>query len=164
MDGLTFREEPFLAGILTANESEVDYSETALRKTGLPTQFAQHYALYGLTAGRDYFSQTVFQVPYSSEQQDLLNIMASTDNWRIAKVSAEDFRGFNAHTWYPDVVQVADDIVFDAWYYLETAEPMEGIVHQATGTLESIGTIGYGFEFAVFDVDTGLFIFIDQFG
>lgn len=154
----------YFAGVISANENAVNHSETALQKTGLPTQFSQHYSLYGLTAGKDYFSQTVFQVEYSSERQDLLNVMAHTDNWRIEKVSAEDFRGFAAHTWYPEVVQVADGIEFDAWYYLETSEPWGSIVHQATGVFEPIGLIGRGFEFAVFDIDTGLFIFIDQFG
>lgn len=90
--------------------------------------------------------------------------VAQTENWRIEKVSAEDFRDFTSYTWYPEVVQVADDIEFDAWYYLETTEAQGSIVHQAPGMFESIGLIGRGFEFAVFDVDTGLFIFIDQFG
>ena len=154
----------YLAGAITANENKPNRSAVALQKTGLPLSYSQHYTLHGASSGRDYFSQTVFQVDYSSERKDLFNIMSRTKNWRIEKVSAKDFRAFTGHTWYPEVVQVTDDIEFDAWYYLETSEPSGGIVHEAPGMFESIGLIGRGFEFAVFDVDTGLFIFIDQFG
>lgn len=154
----------FLTGAIVANENKPYRSAVALQKTGLPISYSQRYTLHGVTAGRDYFSQTVFQVEYSSERKELFNIMAHTKNWRIEKVSAEDFRAFTGHTWYPEIVQVADDIEFDAWYYLETSESDGGIVHEAPGMFSSIGLIGRGFEFAVFDLDTGLFIFIDQFG
>ena len=154
----------FLAGMIMSSVNEVSHGEYALKKTGLPPQFAHHYSLHRVSSGRDYFSQTVFQVEYSSERKELFNIMSCTKNWRIEKVNAEDFRAFTGHTWYPNIVQVADDIEFDAWYYLETSEPSGGIVHEAPGMFESIGLIGRGFEFAVFDLETGLFIFIDQFG
>lgn len=60
-------------------------------------------------------------------------------------------------------VQVADDVVFDAWYYRETAAPYNapGI---PDGPFAEIGQIGRGFVFAVFDAETGLFIFTSQFG
>ena len=60
-------------------------------------------------------------------------------------------------------VQVRDDAAFDAWYYRETAGP-----HNASeapdGPFAEIGQIGRGFVFAVFDAETGLFIFTSQFG
>lgn len=60
-------------------------------------------------------------------------------------------------------VQVRDDAAFDAWYYRETAGSYNapGI---PDGPFAEIGQIGRGFVFAVFDAETGLFIFVRQFG
>ena len=66
----------YLAGAITANESKPNRSAVALQKTGLPISYSQHYTLHGVSSGRDYFSQTVFQVDYSSERKELFNIMA----------------------------------------------------------------------------------------
>lgn len=152
----------FCAGRIYENENIGNQAASALLKTGLPTLYAPDYSLCGFTGFRDYFSQTVFLVEY--DQQDLLSAIQNTKHWTVAPVSAEDLRSFASHTWYPDISQVSDDIVFDAWYYIETTEPTDYYRPQATGALETIGTIGRGFEFAVFDVETGLFIFIDQLG
>lgn len=154
-----------LAGALIANESEINHGEYALRKTHLPVEYAPTYSLYGFTGMRDSFSQTVFTVDYwSDDREALMNAIRQTEHWHVEPVSAEDFRSFAAHTWYPDIVQVADDMVFDAWYYIETTKPLSSIAHEASGAFASIGQIGYGFEFAVYDLETGLFIFVDQFG
>ena len=75
----------FLTGAIVANENKPYRSAVALQKTGLPISYSQRYTLHGVTAGRDYFSQTVFQVEYSSERKELFNIMAHTKNWRIEK-------------------------------------------------------------------------------
>lgn len=152
----------FCAGRIYENESIGNRAAIALLRTGLPTVYAPDYSLYGFTGLRDSFSQTVFLVEYN--QQDLLNAIQKAEHWTVAPVSAEDFRSFVSHTWYPDISQVSNDIVFDAWYYVETTESTDAFHHQATGALEAIGALGRGFEFAVFDIETGLFIFIDQFG
>jgi len=55
-------------------------------------------------------------------------------------------------------------IVFDAWYFLETAGPVSYAEDVTFESLLESGYIGDGFEFAVFDVQSGLFIFVDQFG
>ena len=59
----------------------------------------------------------------------------------------------------------SDEITFDAWYYRETVEPDTFSGRIPRGPLEQIGScVGRGFEFAIFDVETGLFVYIDQFG
>lgn len=65
---------------------------------------------------------------------------------------------------YADVLDVPEDIVFDAWFYRKTDEPASWSKHVSSGSLKDIGQVGNGFEFAVYDLETGLFIFVDQFG
>jgi len=158
----------YTGGLLTADISHEfsNHAEIALRKTGLSVQYAPEYSLYGFTGFRDSFSQTKFEIEYDHEKQQLFNDMQQTNNWHIASVSAEDFLAFqDVCAWeFSSVLDVLGDIVFDAWYYLETAAAADFSPVVPEGALSSIGQVGHGFEFAVYDLETGLFILIDQHG
>lgn len=141
-----------------------DYARTALLQTGLPADAASVYALHGEAWGRDSFEQTAFCIDHYDEAA-LLELMKRTAGWRIADVSAQDYRRFaEAVMWtYQETLQLQDDTVFDAWYYREKAEP-HNTRHAPDGPFEEIGQIGRGFIFAVYDEETGLFIYTEQFG
>ena len=158
----------YAGGLLTADISHEfsNHAEIALRKTGLNVQYAPEYSLYGFTGFRDSFSQTKFEIEYDHEKQQLFNDIQQANSWHIASVSAEDFLAFqDACAWeFSSVLDIPGDIVFDAWYYLETSAAADFSPVVPDGPLSQIGQIGYGFEFAVYDLETGLFILIDQHG
>lgn len=142
-------------------------SEFALESTGLPVEYAPGFSLYGYTGFRDSFSQTEFRINYQRERQALLDIISTTDCWHIAPVTASEYSDFASNVmWeYENSWQYSDKIIFDAWYYRERVEPYPPSGQIPKGPLEEIGPyVGRGFEFALFDVDTGLFVYIDQFG
>ncbi len=155
----------FYAGKLAGNVrlSAPNAAEGALEQTGLPGEYAPSYALHGAADGRDSFAQTVFCV--EREREELLQRMSRTEGWRVAEAGAEDYRRFAETAMWScqAAVRVRDDAAFDAWYYRETAGPYNapGI---PDGPFAEIGQIGRGFVFAVFDAETGLFIFTSQFG
>lgn len=151
------------AGLL---HSAINYAERALKKTGLPTTYAPGYCLHGEISSRDSFVQTKFVVEYQSDRQALLEEIERTKGWRLAQVAASEYLAFQqAWLWQcGEVLSVPADTVFDAWYYCEMSAPVEGENAIPAGVLEEIGAVGRGFEFAVFDAETGLFVFIDQFG
>lgn len=157
----------FFAGRLSGNTHlfAANAAETALEQTGLPGEYAPPYAMHGMADGRDSFEQTVFCIEYEQEREALQQIMSRTEGWRIAEANAEDYRRFaeTAMWGYQSAVQVQDDVTFDAWYYRETAEPYNapGV---PDGPFAEIGQAGRGFVFAVFNAETGLFIFVRQFG
>lgn len=159
----------YAAGLLTADISQefVNHAETALKKTGLSAQYAPSYSLYGFTGFRDSFSQTKFEIESASHKQQILSDMRFAGNWHTAPVTADEYLAFQeACAWtYSSVLDLPANIIFDAWYYLETcapAAPSSPVV--PSGAFSAIGQIGHGFEFAVYDLETGLFIFIDQHG
>ncbi|MBR6788160.1 MAG: hypothetical protein IKM26_09625 [Clostridia bacterium] len=159
----------YTGGLLTADISHEfsNHAEIALRKTGLNVQYAPEYSLYGFTGFRDSFSQTKFAIEYDHEKQQIFSDMKLANNWHISPVSAEDFLAFQeACAWtYSSVLDLPANIIFDAWYYLETCAPAAPSSPAVpSGALSAIGQIGHGFEFAVYDLETGLFIFIDQHG
>ncbi len=155
----------FFAGRLSGNTRlfTPNAAETALEQTGLPRDYAPPYAMHGMADGRDSFEQTVFCA--AREREALLQWMSRTQGWRIAEANAEDYRRFAETAMWScqAAVQVQDDVTFDAWYYRETAEPYNapGV---PDGPFAEIGQAGRGFVFAVFDAETGLFIFVRQFG
>ena len=155
----------FFAGRLSASTRlfAANAAETALEQTGLPRDYAPPYAMHGMADGRDSFEQTVFCA--AREREVLLQWMSRTQGWRIAEAGAEDYRRFaeTAMWGYQSAVQVSDDVTFDAWYYRETAEPYNA-PDVPDCPFAEIGQTGRGFVFAVFDAETGLFIFVRQFG
>ncbi len=157
----------FFAGRLTGNARlfTPNAAQTALEQTGLPRDYAPAYVMHGAADGRDSFEQTVFCVEYEQEREALRQLMSRTQGWRIAEAGAEDYRRFaETAMWsYQAAVQVADDVTFDAWYYRETAEPYNA-QDVPDGFFAEIGQTGRGFVFAAFDAETGLFIFVRQFG
>ena len=142
------------------------YAEEALQKTGLPKKYAPSYCLHGFTGFRDSFLQVEFIVEYQSNGEVLLDQMDSEMGWHISPVTREEYLEFQRICmWdYADILSVPEDIVFDAWFYQETDEPNPWSKHVPAGSLKEIGKIGNGYEFAVYDAETGLFIFVDQFG
>ena len=144
----------------------INYAETALKKTGISVQYAPSYCLHGDATARDSFAQTVFTVEHQSDRQALLEEAKRTKGWRAAPVTATEYLAFQrACLWKcGEVLSVPADTVFDAWYYCETSAPVSNAVAAPAGALEEIGPVGRGFEFAVFDAETGLFVFVDQFG
>ena len=154
----------FGAGALYANEktSHVNPAAHALKKCNLSQTYAPSFSLRGFTGFRDTYEQIVFAVD-EKQRSALMQAISRATGWTAEAVTAEDFRAFSKACWYREFPPVPDDMVFDAWFYRETHEPTD-YAHIATGSLSSIGAVGYGFEFAVFDMETGLMIFIDQFG
>lgn len=154
----------FGAGALYANEkaAHVNDAAHALRKCNLSQTYAPSFSLSGFTGFRDTYEQIVFAVD-EGQKTALMQEIGHATGWTAGAVTAEDFRAFSKACWFREFPPIPDDMVFDAWFYRETHEPTD-YAHMATGSLSSIGAIGYGFEFAVFDMETGLMIFIDQFG
>jgi len=156
-------------GILQENHrmSSISYAARALESTGLPAEYAPNFSLHGYTGFRDSHMQTEFMLDYSNDCQTILSMISETDHWHIAPVTASEYSDFASNImWgYNNSRLLDDDIVFDAWYYRETTEPHAPDNRVAKGPMEQIGPYaGRGFEFALFDADTGLFIYIDQFG
>ena len=120
--------------------------------------------MHGFTGFRDSFEQTKFRVQYAEDREALLSDIARAKGWRVAPVKAEEFTAFQKQYMWWAVLDVPTDVVFDAWYYHETHEPADYSLKVTDGTLAEIGRVGYGFEFAVYDAESGLFIFVDQFG
>ncbi len=147
----------------TRNEM-LNRAAVALEKTGLSQTYAPHYSLYGFIGFRDTFSQTKFKVYYDSDRKALFNDIAEAKHWHVTPVAGDEYLEFQRVCMWNDVLDVPADIVFDAWYYLETTEPDPYSSYTPDGALTEIGQIGRGFEFAVYDADSGLFIFVDQFG
>ena len=155
----------FFAGILVEDgrQEAPRYPEYALSKTGLPEKYAPAFCLEGLTGARESYQVIAFKVDYDSARKELLEHTKTVSGWNAAPVTEEELRAFSRSFWYPELLPVPGDTVFDAWYYLETSAPGIGAA-TAEGCFASIGAIGRGFEFAVFDVETGVMIFVDQFG
>lgn len=152
----------FGAGAIVANEHEVNHAASALRKCNLSQAYAPTFYLRGFTGFRDTFEQAVFEIK-EDQRTAFMQEIGHTEGWTVKPVTAEDFRTFSKAFWYKEFPPIPEAMVFDAWFYRETHEPSEWS-HVATGSLSSIGTVGYGFEFAVFDMETGMMIFVDQFG
>ncbi len=139
-------------------------ARNALRLTGIQQDFDPDFVFHGSHIGRKMFSQTFFEVSYG-DRKELMSLIRNTDGWHSEALTAKDYCDFVEITWYPDMIQhmISDDIVFDAWFYRETT-PSAGFEPMLHGYFSFLGQAARGFEFAVFDEDTGLFIFIDQFG
>lgn len=139
-------------------------ARNALQLTGIRQDFDPDFVFHGSHIGRDMFSQTFFEVSYG-DRKELMRLIRSTDGWHSEALTAKDYCDFVEITWYPSMIQhmISDDIVFDAWFYRETT-PSAGFEPMLHGYFSFLGQAARGFEFAVFDEDTGLFIFIDQFG
>ena len=151
-------------GFLKENSriNSINRGEYALEKTGISTEFAPAYSLYGYSGFRDWFGMTMMQID-RGDRDELLDAMDSLDGWHIGSATAEEFR--RMPLWgYADVLQLSGDIVFDAWYYAETCEPPSYADRAPEGAFSEIGLVGHGFDLAVYDADTGLFIYIDQHG
>lgn len=155
----------FFAGrvIQSEKDSDFNHAEYALKKTSLPEAYAPSYCLHGFTGFRDTFEQAVFEIPYMADREALMQCIRQTDGWTFAPATAQEFLAFASCFWYPTIVSVPDSVVFDAWFYRETDSPTPW-AHAADGCFSTIGEVGNGFEFAVYDLETGLFIFVDQFG
>ena len=110
-------------------------------------------------------TQTAFVIEYPSDREVLLEEISRIDGWHVAQVSAQEYRDFaDAALWtQAEVLQVQDDTCFDAWYYRETAEPCDPPA-LPDGPLSKIGELGRGFQFAAYDVESGLFVYVNQFG
>ena len=154
----------FGAGVLYENEHvlQVNHAAWALKKCNLSQAYAPRFCLRGFTGFRDTYEQIVFAVE-EDQRPVLIQEISRTKGWTAEPVPEEDFLAFSKAFWYKEFPPLPGGMVFDAWFYRETHEP-SGYVHVATGSLSPIGAIGYGFEFAVYDIETGLMIFIDQFG
>ena len=137
----------------------------AFKETGLFPSFDVDYVLEGSHLGRDSFRLTVFEIPYEAYKSELMILITDAEGWHVEAIGAGDYRDFAEVTWFPSMLQatVADDIVFDAWYYRKTT-PSAGYEPMQKGCFRFLGRAARGFEFAVYDRETGLFIFIDQFG
>ena len=145
--------------------SRIHWGDRALEATGLPAETMPYsFAMEGHTGFRDYFEQTTLYLPYNRDA--VLEVMGNLPLWRVASLTAEEFRAFqSAAMWeYAQSAQVADDTVFDAWYYNETVEPAGHEAVISTGALAEIGRVGRGFIFAAYDADSGYFIYVHQFG
>ena len=153
----------YFAGMYNGEQelANMDHAKYALKKMNLPAGYAPQFCLHGGTGIRDSYGITAFQV--QCDREDLLKCIQRADGWTVAPVSEEELRGFAESFWYPELMPVPDNTVFDAWFYRETAEPTL-YSESAKDCFSSIGKIGRGFEFAVFDVETGMVIYVDQFG
>ena len=155
----------FFVGRLVENQhlASINYAEYALKHMNLPEQYAPSFWLHGSTGFRDFYTITAFQIQYKSDREDLLKCIQRTDGWTVAPVSEEELRRFSESFWYPELMPVPDNTVFDAWFYRETTESTQ-YSESAKDCFSSIGKIGRGFQFAVFDVETGMVIWVHQFG
>jgi len=142
------------------------YAARSLKKTGLPTECAPSYCLHGFAGSRDSFTQVKFIVDDPFERSVLLKQMKCVKGWHVTPVDGYEYLEFqNRYMWTCSaVLDVPEDIVFDAWYYHETREGSIYSEDVAVGAFSEIGRIGRGYEFAVYDSETGLFVFVDQFG
>ena len=153
----------FFAGMLVENEKlhALNDAEFALRKLNLPEEYAPPFNLHGNTGFIDSYSVVAFQVEYPEERVNLLECIRHAEGWSVAPVLEEELREFAKCFWYPDLILTPKGTVFDAWFYRETSGPISW-AKTAKDCFSSIGRIGDGFEFAVYDVDTGFLIFVDQ--
>lgn len=137
----------------------------ALKKTGLSEAYAPSYSLHGAVGVRDSFSQTKFYVQNENERKNLLHEISLEKGWHITPVTSDEYLNFQKTCmWGFETLNVPESVVFDAWYYLETDVPISHSPFAPAGALSEIEQVGYGYEFAVFDVESGLFIFVDVFG
>ena len=150
-----------MRAVLVSKEEPYQY---ALKKTGITEELYPGLVLHDSNHSRDSYTQTLFSVP-KWDRISLLEQMRQTENWHIEAIQAFDFRGFANVTWYSELnhALIADDVQFDAWYYV-VRSPSWGDEETPSGYFSKLGRVGRGFTFALFDVETGLFVFIDQFG
>jgi len=94
------------------------------------------------TGFRDSFMQTVFCIDYSGDCQRILEMISNTDHWHTASVTVSEYSDFarNVIWGYENSWQYTDEIVFDAWYYRETAEPHIPNNRIPKGPMDQIGT------------------------
>ena len=158
----------FVAGSLfeSYGRNERARAETALRDTRLDSCFAPAFALSGLTGSRDSFEMTAFVVEGGSNRKALLTACSAQAGWHRGQVTAEEFVSFSDAAFWPFARMLGGPRVdaFDAWYYRENAAPAGTETALASGCFAEIGRLGRGFSFAVYDSDTGLFIYVRQFG
>ena len=154
----------FFEGYLNQSANLARY---ALEATSLPGDYAPGYCLTGSAGIVHSMEQTVLVITdYQSDREALLEEISRTDGWHVAQVSAQEYRDFaDAALWWQaeEVFQVRDDTCFDAWYYRETAEPCDPPA-LPDGPLSEIGELGRGFHFAAYDAESGLFVYVNQFG
>ena len=157
----------FFAGRLVEAPSDdaINSAECALEVTSLPGDCAPSSWLRGSAGLREFMPQTAFVIQYPSDREALFREISRTDGWHAAQVSAQEYRDFaDVALWtQAEVLQVRDDTCFDAWYYCETAEPYAPPA-LPDGPLSEIGALGRGFRFAVYDAESGLFVYVNQFG
>ena len=158
----------YLKGIIDedARHASHSYARNALEKTGMSAEFAPGYCLHGFTGFRDTFHQVKFIVEDQHDRKALMAEMTSADGWHVSQVTAAEYLEFqkNCMWTYSQALSVPEEVVFDAWFYCETDEPAPWSKQMTAGALKEIGQVGNGYEFAVFDAETGMFIFADQFG
>jgi len=157
----------FFAGALwnsvpTAEEK----AQYALKNTGLTFSETGSFSLHGSYGWRDFYDITEFIIPYPENRQALLTEMKTTEGWHMAEVAYPEYLDFCELALWADfeIIMLPEDTVFEAWYYRETCEPSGFSYHTNKGAFEDIGKLGHGFTFAVYDVDTGLFIYFNQHG
>lgn len=151
-------------GVLVRNEA-FNPAENALLETGLSAPSAPYYSLYGFTGWRDSFSETKFTVPYRSERESLWAEIAASESWRVAELTADEYMLFQQTCmWECASVDLPPDVVFDAWYYRETNAPAGREPTAPNGALSEIGQVGRGFVLAAYDLESGLFLLVRQFG
>lgn len=161
-----------LIGILYENTrlSNLNHAEIALKMTGLPPELAPAFALDGSFGFREWHDQTEFVIGHESDREALMRAISEAEYWNIEPVTAAEYSEFaESSLWeYASAWKFSGSITFDAWYYREsTKAPQYFMLRKVIpeGPLSKIGRVaGRGFDFALFDQDTGLFIYIDQFG
>ena len=157
----------FFAGMLF---NEIPTTEEnalyALRKTGLRFDEPGYFSLHGAWGWRDFFEVTEFVVPYETNRNSLLDEISNTEGWHTEDIVYEEYISFCESALWGDYEYrlLPHDIVFEAWYYCETSETSDNYGYTCEGAFAEIGRLGRGFDFAVYDADTGLFIYIHQFG
>ena len=157
----------FFAGALwnelpTASEQ----AQYALKDTGLTFSETGSFSLHGSYGWRDFYDITEFIIPYPENRQTLLAEMKTTEGWHASDVTYNEYLDFCELSLWADyeLIMLPEDTVFEAWYYRETCEPSSFSYNTGKGAFEEIGKLGHGFTFAVYDVDTGLFIYFNQHG
>jgi len=127
----------YLAGSIRASTrlSTFNHAKYALKKTGLSSEYAPSFCLYGFTGFRDTFSVTQLLVENMNDRARLFRELSYEKGWHVESVSAEEFQLFadTAFWSYGDVIQFPNDISFDAWYYLQTSEPASFSPHSPEG-------------------------------
>ena len=90
----------FFIGGLCGDMQQQSHSAYALKKTGLPSEYAPVYELHGFTGSRDSFMQTEFLVQYEADRESLLSEIKRTKNWYWQPVSATQYQRFqSAYMW-----------------------------------------------------------------